>query len=114
MVTFRPSCLKKPLSCAICAVTLSAPSSTPSAMSGFSGAPEALLVVVVPDEPELHAAALATSAADVSTSESRRMDGAFIALLLVVKVILGVVAGLAPDAAGDGVHESARGSVSCS
>jgi hypothetical protein len=73
--------LKKPLSCAIWIVTPSLPSSTPTVMSLSSGALVAVVVGLLAEEPELHAARPAASATDASTGHIRRRYKPFIALL---------------------------------
>ena len=84
ILTLSPCCLKKPLSSAICRVTVSALSTAPIVMVDSSGAPLApplALPPVVALDPELHAVTPTVSPAIASTSALRQIREAFIALL---------------------------------
>src|SRR5882757_10359975 len=82
-LTLSPCCLKKPLSWAICTVTVSALRRTPMLMLDRSGAPLGPpLAALLALDPELHAVMPAVSAAIASTSALWHIREAFIVLLL--------------------------------
>src|SRR5487761_415964 len=106
ILTLSPCCLKKPLSSAICRVTVSALSTAPILMVDSSGAPLAPLLAVPPAlDAELHAVTPTVSAAVANTSALWRIREAFIALLFLILCNRGET--VSPDGPGLGHAASA-------